>query len=153
MPPLRFLVDGRLRYRPQSANRTPICAHCRAGDPRTGWLIHERHELVREAGHGTANTDAAYVGAAADSRHPSPLGNVAVHYRAPASQLHDALWGAIHFGEVTLFVVPGSIATFMDRLAEQPGRTQLVVERNHGRQSSHLIEQVEHGFHEVVRLA
>src|ERR1700677_4150264 len=138
MPPLRFLVDGRLRHRPQSAHRTPICADCSGGDLRPGWLIHEWHELVRKTWHGAANADAAYVGAAADSGHPSPLGNVAVHNRAPASQLHDALWRAIHFGEVTLFVVPGSIATFMDRPAEQPGRTQFIVERNHGRQSSHL---------------
>jgi len=75
----------------------------------TGGFIHERHELVGESRHGAADANAADVGAAADSSHPAAFGNVAVHDRPPASQLHNALWGSVHFGEIALLVVTGSI--------------------------------------------
>src|SRR5262245_43533155 len=40
------------------------------GDSRSGRLVHERHELVGEAGHRAADADAADVGTAADAAHP-----------------------------------------------------------------------------------
>ena len=55
-------------------------------------------------------------------------------------------------GEVALLVVAGAVAALVHRLAEQPGRPQLLVERNHRRQPGRLVEQVEQRLHEVVRL-
>src|ERR1700730_2759961 len=100
MTPLRFFVNGGLGQRAQSADGAAIGADGRAGDLRSRWLIHERHELVRETRHGEANAYASHIGAAADSGHPSAFGNVAVHHRAPASELHDALRRAVYFGEI-----------------------------------------------------
>src|SRR5580700_864111 len=152
MTPLGFFVHRGLSQGAQSTNRAAIGTNGCAGDPRARWLIHEGHELIRKAGHGAANADATHIGAAADSSHPAALGNIAVHNRPPASQLHDALRGAVHLGKVALLIVASSIAALMDGPAEQPRGTQLIVKRNHGRQSRHLVEQVEHGFHEVVGL-
>src|ERR1700721_995828 len=120
MTPFRLFVDCILGHRTQGANGTAIGANGGAADFRAGWFIHEGHELVGEAGHGAADADAAHVGAAADSGHPSSFGNVAVHNRAPASQLHDALGGAVHFSEIALLVVASSITALVDRPAEQP---------------------------------
>src|SRR5690242_1177021 len=135
MTPLRLFVDGTLGYRAQGANGTAVSAHGCTGDPCSRRLIHKRHELIWEAGHGAADADAAHVGTAPDSGHPAAFGNVAVHHRPPASQLHNALWGSVHFGEIALLVVAGSITALVDRRAEQPSGPQLIVERNHGRQS------------------
>ena len=55
-------------------------------------------------------------------------------------------------GEVALLVVAGAVAAFVDGLAEEPVRPQLLVERDHRRQAGHLVEQVEQRLHEVVRL-
>src|ERR1700688_2960951 len=77
---------------------------------------------------GAANTNPADVRAAADPGHPPAFGDVAVHYRTPTSQLHDALGGAINFREVALLVVARPIATFVDRFAEQPRGPQLIGE-------------------------
>src|SRR5580700_11401924 len=115
MTPLRFFVDGVLGQGPQGANSASIGANSCTGNLCPGRLIHEGHELVGESRHGAADADAAHMGAAADSGHPAAFGHVAVHYRTPASQLHDALWGTVHFGEVALLVVPGTIAAFMNR--------------------------------------
>src|ERR1700679_2372474 len=115
MTPLRFLVDRSLSHRAECTNRTAVRAHRCAGYFRTWGLIHEGHKLIREAGHGATDANAAHVGAAAYSGHPAAFGHVAVHDRAPTSQLHDALGGAVHFGEVTLLVVTGSIAALVDR--------------------------------------
>src|SRR5271167_625207 len=94
-------------------------------------FIHERHELVGEPRHRTPNADAADVGATANSGHPSALGNVAVHHRSPASEFHNALGGAVDLREIALLVVAGPVATVMHGTAEQPGRTQLIVQWNH----------------------
>ena len=55
-------------------------------------------------------------------------------------------------GEVGLLVVAAAVAALVDGLAEQPGRPQLLVERDHRRQPGRLVEQVEQRLHEVVRL-
>ena len=57
-----------------------------------GWLLQERHELVRKSRHGAADADAADVGATADAVHPAALRNVAVDHGTPAPELDDALW-------------------------------------------------------------
>src|SRR5881398_247725 len=59
----------------------------RRGQPAAGRSVHERHELVGEAGHRAADADAADVRAAADPGHPAALRHVAVHDGAPAPGL------------------------------------------------------------------
>ena len=49
-------------------------------------------------------------------------------------------------GEIGLFVVAGPVAAFVNRAAEQPGRTQLVVQRNHRRLARRLIQQIKQRF-------
>ena len=57
-----------------------------------------------------------------------------LHHRAPAADLHQALGRAVFVGEVALLVIAGAIAAFVNGLAEEPGRPQLFIERNHRRQ-------------------
>ena len=90
-------------------------------------LIHERHELVGKARHRAADADAADVRAAADARHPAALADVALHDRAPASQLDDAERRAVFVGELRLLVVAAAVAAFVHRLPEQPRRPQRLV--------------------------
>ncbi len=67
----------------------------------------------------------AHVGAATDAVDPAPLRHVAVHDRAPAAELDDALRRAVLRGEVALLVVAGSIAALVHRCTEEPLRPQL----------------------------
>src|SRR6202035_5424865 len=110
MTPLRFLVGGPLCHRTQGTNCASVGTDRRTRNPGARGLVHERHELVRESRHGAADADAAHVGGAADTSHPSAFRYVAVHYWSPATQFHDAFRRAIHFREVTLLVVSGPIA-------------------------------------------
>src|SRR4051794_21574795 len=66
VPPLRFLVDGLVGDRAQLADHRPVAGRDGRGQPAAGRRVHERHELVREAGHRAPDADAAHVGAAAD---------------------------------------------------------------------------------------
>src|ERR1700738_3886934 len=120
MTPPGFLIDGILRDRPQRPNGAAIHAYRAAGDVAAWRFIHKRHEFVGKPRHGAANTNAPNVRAAANSSHPPAFGNVTVHHGTPASQLHDALRRPVHLREVPLFVVSCAVATFMDRLAEEP---------------------------------
>ena len=54
--------------------------------------------------------------------------------------------------EVGLLVVAGAIAALVHGLAEQPGRAELLVERDHRRLAGRLLEQPEERLHEVVGL-
>src|SRR5436190_24099025 len=95
MPPLRFFVDSRVSEGAQRFDGAPVW-HYRAGrEFSAGRFVHERHEFIREPRHCATDTDAADVGATADSRHPSPLGNIAVHHGPPAAQLDDTLWRTV----------------------------------------------------------
>src|SRR5579863_4232160 len=152
MPPPGFFVQGSLRNRAQGPDGTAVDADAGAGNLGPRRFIHERHELIREARHGASDADAANVWAAADAGHPAPLGHVAVHYRSPAPQFHDAFGRAVDLGEIAFFVVAGAVATVVHGLAEQPCGTQLIVQGNHGSQPRHLIEKVEHRLHKVVGL-
>src|ERR1700690_3173572 len=139
MAPLRFLVYRLIRERAQRADGAAIDANRAGRYFRSGRLIHEGHELVRESRHGAADADSAHVRTAAEAIHPAALGHVAIHHRAPAAEFHDALRRAVFLGEIALLVIAGAIAAFVDRLAEEPERTQLIIERNHRREPGHLI--------------
>src|SRR6478736_10473283 len=129
VPPARLLVDGRVGDRPHAADERAVDARDRRRQRAARRLVHERHELVGEAGHRAADADAADVGAAADARHPAALGDVAVDHRPPAADLHLALGRVVVAREVALLVVAGAVAALVDGLAEQPLRAQLLVER------------------------
>ncbi len=51
-----------------------------------------------------------------------------------------------------LLVVAAAIASLVHRLAEQPGRPQRVVQRNHRRAAGRHVQQVEQRLRQVVRL-
>src|SRR3954466_10583902 len=74
--PLRFLVDGDVGDAAHPPDEGPIGLDDHAGETATGWLVHEGHELVREAGHGAADADAADVRAATHAVHPAALRDV-----------------------------------------------------------------------------
>src|SRR5580658_6560514 len=152
MPPLRLLIHRFLRNRTQRPDRPAIDGDARARNSGSRRLIHEGHELVGKSRHGASNADSPHIRTAANARHPAALRHVAVHYRSPASELHDAFRRAIHFREIALLVIAGPVATVMHGASKQPGRTQFIVQRNHRRQPRHLIQKVEHGLHKIVRL-
>src|SRR5690606_10345878 len=102
------------------ADQRPVHAQHRRGQSTTRWCVHERHELVRESGHGAADADATDVGATADTVHPAAFGDVAVHHRTPAADLHLALRPVVVVCEVRLFVVGRTVAPLVHGLAEQP---------------------------------
>ena len=59
-------------------------------EPGAGGGLHERHELVGEAGHRAGHADPADVRTPADAVHPSPDRHVAADDRAAAAELHQA---------------------------------------------------------------
>src|SRR6516164_1811578 len=135
LAPLRLLVGGLRGEAAQGADHSAVHHACRRGDLRSRRLVHERHELVREARHRAGDADAAHVRAAAHPVDPAALGHIALDHRAPAAQLDQALGRAVLAGEVALLVVTGPVAAFVDGLAEEPGRPQLVVQRDDRRQT------------------
>src|SRR5580658_9719414 len=120
--PLRLLVHGLGGEAPEAADDRAVHAAGGRRYRRARRLVHERHELVREAGHRAGDADAAHVRAAAHAVDPAPLGYVALDHGAPAAQLDQALGGAVLGREVALLVVPGPVAALMHGRAEQPGR-------------------------------
>src|ERR1051325_3456776 len=152
VPPLRFLVNGLFG---EPAECPDDAAHeliRRRGHLAAGRLVHERHELVGEAGHRAPDADAADVGTAADAVHPSALGDVAADDGAPAADLHETLRRAVLVREVALLVVAGTIASFVHRAAEQPGGAEVFIQRNDRRLSTELIKQIQERLGHVVRL-
>src|SRR5687768_15169691 len=79
--PLGFFVDRLVGYGAKAPDHGPVALGQRGGDLAARWLVHERHELVREARHGAPDTDAAHVRAASEPVHPAALGDVAVDHR------------------------------------------------------------------------
>src|SRR4051794_18812160 len=152
VPPLRLLVDRAVRDAAQLADGRAVDAGDERRDRAARRLVHERHELVGEARHRAADADAAHVRAAADARHPAALRDVAVDHGTPAADLHEALRRVVVVGEVALLVVARAVAPLVHRLAEQPLRAELVVERDDGRQAGRLVEQPDERLHEVLRL-
>src|SRR4051794_33103008 len=98
VPPLRLPVDRIVGDGAEATDHPAVHANDRRRQDAAGRLVHEGHELVGEAGHGAGDADAADVGAAADAVHPAALGDVAVDYRAPAADLHQALGRAVLVG-------------------------------------------------------
>src|SRR6266566_8435169 len=91
MSPGRFLVERVIRQLAETPQGSAPDAHDSRREFRPGRLIHKWHEFVGKSRHGTANADATHIGTASDTIHPASLGNVAVHHRSPATQLHQAL--------------------------------------------------------------
>src|SRR5271156_205463 len=118
--PLRFLVQRLGGEAPEAAYDRAVHAAGGRRDRRARRLIHERHELVREAGHRAGDADAAHIRAAAHAVDPAPLGHVAFHHRTPAAELDQALGRAVLAGEVALLVVPGPVAALVHGGLEQP---------------------------------
>src|SRR3954462_6487819 len=133
--PARLLVDGLVRDAAQLADHRPVALDESRRDAAARGRVHERHELVGEAGHRAADADAADVRAAPDAGHPAALGDVAVDHRPPAADLHEALRRVVVVGEVALLVVARAVAALVHRLAEQPLRAELVVERDDRREA------------------
>src|ERR1700677_2484293 len=139
--PLRLLVHGGVCQVAKGTNRLAVGADGSTGKLCSGRLIHEGHELVREAWHRTTDADPAHIRAASDACHPTSFRHVAIHHGSPAAKLHDAFGGTVGSGEIALFVVSGAIAALMHGFAEQPCRPQLIVQRDHRSQARYLIEQ------------
>src|SRR5208283_1190097 len=118
--PLRFLVRRAGGETAEGTDHRAVHSAGRGRYARSRRFVHERHELVGEPGHRAGDADAAHVRAAADAVDPAPLGHVALDHRAPAAQLDQALGRAVLAGEVTLLVVPGSVAALVHRGLEQP---------------------------------
>src|SRR5580658_1922038 len=114
-PPLRFLVHRAGGEAAEAADDRAVHAAGGRRHGRARRLVHERHELVREARHGAGDADAADVRAAADAVDPAPLGHVALHDRSPAAQLDQALGRAVLAGEVPLLVVAAAVAALVHR--------------------------------------
>src|SRR5436190_17529188 len=88
--PPRFFVHGAIRDRAQHSNKTAIRPDDRTRERRARRFIHKRHELVREPRHGAADANPADIRTTADPIHPTALGYVAIHYRPPAADFHQA---------------------------------------------------------------
>src|ERR1700760_1113316 len=114
--------------------------------------IHKRHELVRKAGHCASDTDATYIWAAADSRHPSALSYIALHHRPPTSKLHNAQRRSVLFGKLRLLIVATAITAFMHRVAEEPCRAQRLIEWDHRCSAGCHIKEIQQCLHKVVWL-
>ena len=150
MAPARLFVQCRHREIAHRFDNRAVCAANRRGKLAARGLVHERHELVREARHRAADADSADVGTTPDAADPTALGNVAFDDRTPAADFYQALRRVVFGRELALFVVPCSIATLVDGVAEEPRRPPRLVERDHRRFTSSLPEQVQDRFGEVV---
>src|SRR6516225_3195718 len=151
-PPLGLFVRGAGGEAAEGTDSGAVHLGCRGGHPRARRLVHERHELVREAGHRARDADAADVGAAADAIDPAALGHVALDHRPPAAELDQAAGRAVLAGELALLVVAGAVAALMHGGLEQPARAQRLVQRDHRRLPGYLVQQVQDGLGQVVRV-
>src|SRR4029077_17794606 len=113
LAPLGLLVSGPRGESAQSADHGAVHRARRGGDLRPGRLVHEGHELVREAGHGAGNADAAHVRAAAHAVDPAALGHVALDHRAPAAELDQALGRTVLGSELAFLVVAGPVTALV----------------------------------------
>src|SRR6266542_4539343 len=116
-PPLGLVVKGLRGEAAEGLDDRPVEAARRRRDPRARRLVHERHELVGEAGHRAGDADPADVRAAADAVDPAALGDVALHHRAPAAELDQALGRAVLGGEVALLVIAGPVTSLVNSRA------------------------------------
>ena len=84
VPPLGFFVGGVIGDGAQASNHAAIDSRREGRELGAGRLIHEGHELVREAGHGATDADATHVRTATHTIDPSPLRDIALDDRAEA---------------------------------------------------------------------
>ena len=124
LAPLGLFILGVVCDGAQSSNHGSVALNGGGGEARPRRLIHERHEFVREARHGATDANAADVGTTSDTGHPSALGHVTIHYRAPAADLDQTFRFAVLVREHAFFVIAGAIAAMVDRRAEKPFGTQ-----------------------------
>src|ERR1700722_20331635 len=118
MPPLWLFIHGVIRKVAKRANRFAVKTDRRGRHSGAGRLIHERHKLVRKSRHSATDANPTHVRATANSRHPAPLGYIAIHNRPPTAQFHDAFERTVLCREIALLVVAGPVAAFVHGLAE-----------------------------------
>src|SRR6266496_6207330 len=111
--PLRFLICRLGGETAQAADDRAVHAARGRRHGRARRLVHERHELVGEAGHRAGDADAAHVGAAAHAVDPASLGHVALDHGTPAAQLDQAARRAVLGGELALLVVARPVAALV----------------------------------------
>src|SRR6476646_6906708 len=111
--PFRFLVRRAGGEAAEAAYHRAVHAAGGGRHGRSRRLVHERHELVREAGHRAGDADAADVGAAAHAVDPAALGHVAFDHGTPAAELDQALGRTVLGGEVAFLVVAGPVAALV----------------------------------------
>src|SRR4051795_2584244 len=123
--PLGLLVRGPRGDRSQRPDRRAVQpSGGNRRDARARRLVHERHELVREARHRAGDADATDVRAPAHAVDPAAFRHVALHDRTPAADLHEAFRRAVLGREVALLVVAGAIAALVDGGPEEPRRSE-----------------------------
>src|SRR5208283_5860980 len=98
--PFRLFIERAVRKPTQIADKRAIRPDERRRDAGARRLVHEWHELVREARHRAADANAADIGATTDAADPTAFWHVALYDRAPASDLHEAFARAIFGREV-----------------------------------------------------
>src|ERR1700741_2192685 len=91
LAPLRLLVERLGCVPAEGTNDGAVHAAGGCGDAGARRLVHERHELVREAGHRAGDSDATGGRTTAHTVAPAVLGYVAFDHWSPAAQLHQAL--------------------------------------------------------------
>src|SRR3974390_2391221 len=72
--PFRLFIERVVREPTQIADERAVGPDERRGDTGAWRLVHERHELVREARHRAADADAPDIGATADAADPAAFG-------------------------------------------------------------------------------
>src|ERR1700722_3024079 len=122
--PLRLIIERVGGDLAQPPDGPAVQAAGQGRDTGAGRFIHERHEFVGEARHGATDADAADIGAPANAVDPSAFRYIALHYRSPTPELHDALGRSVFGGEVALLVVAGPVAALVHRAAEEPLRPE-----------------------------
>src|SRR5271156_2178789 len=152
LPPDGLFIERCLSKAAQGVNSPPIGLDGSGRQQGARGLIHEGHKLVGKSRHCTSDADTSNIGATAEARHPTTLTHIALHDRSPASKFYDAQGRPILFCKLRLLIIAAAITTFMHGSSEEPGRTQGVIEWDHGRAPGGHVEQIEERFHEIVRL-
>ena len=65
---------------------------------------------------------------------------------------HEALRRTVLVGKIALLIITGAVAAFVHRLAEEPRRPQLFVERNERGETGDLVKEIEQCLHHVIGL-
>src|SRR5580698_6152859 len=120
--PGRLFVERRLSEPAKCVNGFSVRGDCAGREQGTRRLAHEGHKLVRKAGHRAPDTNAANIGASANTSHPASLANIALDNRPPTAQFDDAPNISVLLGKLRLLVVATPITPFVHCLTKQPRR-------------------------------